>query len=219
MRRLLLLAVAILVVAASAGPARAGYEFRFADSSGNLQSSFTFDATVTPTIDIRVYLVQTGGDTGLSASGLDSSGARLTYDAGAVAKVQNATDITPNGSFDVANRSVTSTSAKLQEFQDTSAPVVAPTTGTDANRILVGTYKFTGLSVGTSLVVTADPDPTPGFNDNVLGDGTVLDGLIANNSAAITVTAVPEPGTLALTGLFAAGLGAAGLRRLRRSPV
>jgi hypothetical protein len=50
----------------------------------------------------------------------------------------------------------------------------------------------------------------------VLANGTVIDGLISNANLAITVTAVPEPGTLVLTGLLAGGVAGAGVRRLRR---
>jgi hypothetical protein len=58
--------------------------------------------------------------------------------------------------------------------------------------------------------------PHPGAtNDNVLGNGTVLDALIHNSSAVITVTAVPEPGSLVLVGFAASAAGLAAWRRRR----
>jgi hypothetical protein len=96
-----------------------------------------------------------------------------------------------------------------------SSPVFTGS-GADANRILLGTFTFTGLSNGTGVVVTTLPDPS-GAN-NVDGMGNVLDSMISNSSTTITV--VPEPGTLLLTGLLAAGgLTGAAWRRMRRQTV
>jgi hypothetical protein len=185
--------------------ARATYQFEFTDSSGVANNSFS--VVQGSTVDIRIYLQQTGTDTGLTTSGLNSGGVGLTYNQ-AIASV---TAITPNPTFNNNSFFIgTGTSANpstLNVSQDVGG-IVAATSGPDANRILLGTFRFTGVSAGTTLTLTVDPHS--GIDDNVLANGTVLDGLIANASAAITVTTpVPEPGTLILTGLLGLG-GAAG---------
>src|SRR5262249_19927145 len=122
---------------------------------------------------------------------------------------------TPNPVFDFSNSSTATGSATLNMSQDSgSAPVTAPTSGVDANRVLLGTFTFTGVSSGTALIQTADPHPT--LADNVLHDGTVWDPVIVTPSAPIPATAVPEPSTLLLTGLAAGGGGLASFRRWRR---
>jgi hypothetical protein len=70
------------------------------------------------------------------------------------------------------------------------------------------------VSPGSALTVTALPNAGSNFVD---GAGNTLDSLIMNSSANITVTAIPEPGTVILTGLFAAGFGAHAWRRRRRA--
>ncbi len=208
---------AMLALGLTSEVARAGYEFRFADASGNYTNSFSFDATSTPTIDIRIYLVQTGGSTGLSSSGLVSSGVKLTY-GGTVANVANTGDIFQNAAFDdTPNKSVTGTDATLRQATDLNGPVTAPLAGADANRVLLGTFRFTGLTVGSELTLTTDPNAFP-VGNNVLDDGTVLDSLIANDSAVITVTAIPEPGTMLLSGILALGVAGGAVRRFRRQP-
>jgi hypothetical protein len=145
---------------------------------------------------------------------------KLSYDGTVIGTTTG--DITPNrvadgGQFDLGSKSTTgantSTATATVRSFNSSGGVTASTSGADANRILLGTFSFSGLAVGSTAVLTADPGTG---NDNVLADGTALDLLIANSNAAVTVTAVPEPGTLALTGLFAAGLAVAGYRRWRR---
>jgi PEP-CTERM motif len=84
------------------------------------------------------------------------------------------------------------------------------------DRIFLGNFTYTGVSVGQTLTITALPGLGP---DNVLGDGvTDIDSyLLANTtSALITVTAVPEPGTMVLGGLLATGILGGYLRRLRK---
>jgi hypothetical protein len=214
MRTRLLCVLAALTLMFAGSRAEAGYQFVFTDASGNAANAFT--VAQGSTIDVRVYLVQTSPDTGLSATGLDAAGTKLTFNQ-AIANVASASAITANPAFDFSVKSTGTGTATLNASQDSgSAPVTAPTTGADANRVLIGTFTFTGVSAGTTSVVTSDPHPLS--DDNVLHDATVLDSVIANSSVAITV-AVPEPGTLVLTGLWAAGLAVAGARRPRRAHV
>src|SRR5262245_56869422 len=213
MRTRLLSLLAGLIFMFAGGRAEAGYQFQFTDSAGNATNTFLVNQSAT--IDIRVYLVQTSPDTGLSASGLDSAGTKLTFNQ-TIANVAGTGAITANPAFDFASKSTGTGTASLNVLQDSgSAPVTAPTSGADANRILIGTFTFTGVNNGIATVVTSDPHTLA--DDNVLHNGTVLDSLIANSSATITV--VPEPGSLVLTGLFAAGLAAASVRRLRRPAI
>jgi hypothetical protein len=208
--------VAVSLALATGGVARAGYVFQFTDSSGTAQSAFTVNQG--STIDIRVYLMQTGPDTGLSASGLSQGGVQLNYN-GSIAGVASGSAVTANPAFtDTPTVTVTSNSASLNVATLNGSGVMAPTTGADANRVLLGTFTFTGVSAGTTTALTADPHPNPAIADNVLANSTVLDSLIANSSVAITVNAVPEPGTLVLTGLLAAGIAGGAARRFRRPP-
>jgi hypothetical protein len=102
------------------------------------------------------------------------------------------------------------TTASVQNVSLTT-PVTAPS-GT--NQILLGTFTFTGLSVGSDIAFTAQPTAT-GAN-NVDGNGNNLDSLISGASAFISVTAVPEPSSLILTGLTAAAIGLGVWRRGRK---
>src|SRR5262245_12864441 len=69
--------MALLVLPAllvTTGAARADYTFIFTDSSGTVSGNFTVAQGAT--IDIRVYLSQSGADTGLSSSGLVNAGVK-----------------------------------------------------------------------------------------------------------------------------------------------
>src|SRR5262249_16776097 len=150
---------------------QAGYQFQFTDSSGTASSNFTINS-IGGTVDVRVYLTQTSPDTQLTANGLVSGGVQVNNSTGAVAQVLSNSDITPNvkpsGQFDSGTTSTSSSQSKVADFQDAgSAPVTAPTSGADANRILLGTFRFTGLSQGSTFLSTADPSP---FDDTVTGD-------------------------------------------------
>jgi hypothetical protein len=207
--RLQHLVLAALGLLAWCSPSWADYTFQFADSSGTAQNAF--NVGVGQTIDIRVYILETGGGTNLQSLGLSSAGVKLNTNTSSVA---NVTGVTPNSAFDSGASTGTGANAFVSEFSSSS--VNAPGSGADANRVLVGTFTFTGVSVGQTLTVTALPGLDP---DNVLGDGTTsIDDALSGNatSAVITVAAVPEPGTLLLVGLAAAGIAGAGLRRSRR---
>jgi hypothetical protein len=209
--RLPYLLLAAVLFALMPGRAAAGYAFQFADSGGNYTNNFS--TTVGQTVAVEVFLVQSGGSTGLTSTGLTAGGVSLSFNQ-AIANVPNTGAITPNPAFDNSTTSVGTGIAKLNVNSDVG-PVFAPTTGPNAGAILLGTFTFTGVSGGTTSVTTGLPQAPP-FQNNVLGDGTLLDGIIANSSAVITV-AVPEPGTLVLTSVLAfGGLAGAVWRRYRR---
>src|SRR5262245_40106938 len=134
MRTRLLSLFAGLMLLLAGGRAEAGYQFQFANASGTAQNTFVVDQG--STIDIKVYLVQTSPDTGLSGSGLDAAGTKLTFDQ-TLANVAGTGAITANPAFDFATKSTATGSAKLNQAPNGgSAPVPAPTPGTAANRDL-----------------------------------------------------------------------------------
>jgi hypothetical protein len=194
----------------------AGYTFQFADSTGAVTNAF--NVNVGSTVDVRVYLAETGTTT-LSGVGLSDGGVQLQFSASAPFTISSASNITPNGAFAGPNSSDLTTSsgttfASVAVHQD--GGMKAQTSGVDANRLLLGTFTFTGVSPGTAITVSADPNPGP-FADNVLADGTVIDSQIATPQAAISVAAVPEPCSIALTGLAATGLGLGAWWRKRQA--
>src|SRR5262249_11987684 len=147
MRMRFLTVLATLGLLAAGPTARADYQFIFTDSTGTAASSFSVSQG--STIDIRVYLAETGTTT-LPDTRLSDGGVKLTYDQ-SIAKVANASAITPNGAFDFASKSTGVNFASLNLTQDGgSSPVAAPSSGADANRILLGTFTFTGISAGST---------------------------------------------------------------------
>jgi len=209
---------ALLSLMFSVGFARADYGYVFTNSSGSTVPLNAF--TIAPgstSISINVYLAQTGASTGLTTVGLESGGVQLNTSVPTVATV---TAVAPNVVFD-QNSSAIGASAFVIVNQVSSAPVVAsgtPVTGSTGS-ILLGTFTFTALAPGSTLTVTAVP--STGTNVNVLGDGTVLDGMLNATpvSASITSIAIPEPGSMLLAGLAVSGFGAGVLRRrLLRKP-
>lgn len=219
MKRLLTAALLAVGFLTAGGSARAGYEFRFATSTGVEQSNFTLNFP--SLLDVRVYLVSTGPDN-LATTGLTSYGVNITYSGSSGAKVLAVGDITSNAAFTGFTSRAVENDGGATDFARARDSVlsgsVLGTAGTVSgeNRVLLATFRFTGLANGDNLVITADPNT--GTNDTVLSNGTVLDSLIANNSAVITVTNVPEPGTMILSGLLAVGVAGRAIRRRRAAP-
>jgi hypothetical protein len=100
----------------------------------------------------------------------------------------------------------------LNEFVTNPATPVFPPSG-NPNSILIGTFTFTGLSAGNTSVTTTPFAMASPADNNVLADNTVLDSLIQNAAAVITV--VPEPGSFVLGGFAAATIGLGAWRRWR----
>jgi len=92
-----------------------------------------------------------------------------------------------------------------------SGSVTTSSTGNSPGRILLGTYDFrvpAGATGGAVTLTASDPNPQPG-DTAYAGNGNInLDASIGNGTQALTVTAVPEPGSMLLCGLGAVGLAA-----------
>ena len=226
MRTRLLVAVAAVMLTLVGGPVKAGYEYSFDASS--------YTVGVGQTVNVNVYLTQTGSTTGLSSVGLQSGGVQLNYNTTFVSN--STSQITPNNTSFTGStptgfnplfnytlsgngsNGLASGSSILEVSQGSGSPVLAGSGSPNtSNSVLLGTFQFTGVSVGQSLVVSTNS--FSGLDVNVLGDGTVIDSMIQNSSAFINVVAVPEPGTLVLTGLLAmGGLVGGCARRIRQKP-
>lgn len=148
------------------------------------------------TVDIQVYLSQTGTTTILTDEGLAFAGIQVSFNSpGGIAAVQSAGDIQQNPDFDdpiILSQVVTATTAELNQATDLSSPFVYPVN----DRIWLGTFTFTGLALGTTTIGVTDLDS--GIDNIITGQGTILDGLITPGAAA-TLTVTPEPSTVGLS--------------------
>ena len=195
----------------------------FMSSQAQADIVYQFDATnysVAPgaTVDVEVFIVQTGNTTNdpvdLSTDGLESAAVRVFFDGNPPtdrAEVLSTGNITFNPQFDDSVLEESDVMPGISAGLADSINFVAnPVTGTN---ILVGTFTFTaGLVPGevTNLRATDFGD----FDDTIAGDAnlTPLDDIIVDGVATITVTAIPEPGSM----IFLAGIGLViGLRRRR----
>ena len=92
------------------------------------------------------------------------------------------------------------------------ANIFSPVFPNADGRILLGTFEFTGLSLGTTSIGVTDL--TIGFDDIISGMATPLDGLIAAGSGEAAV--VPEPGSVALSLVLLGGAAVVTAVRRRR---
>ncbi|AWM38317.1 hypothetical protein GobsT_35540 [Gemmata obscuriglobus] len=202
----------------SGASARADYQYQFVSSTGQT-SPTTFNVDLNGTINIQVYLVQTAPPTDpkqdLSQHGLVAGGVRLNYMNNNV----QVAGITPNsltaGQFESASTTIANSKkyARLNVINDVDGGAVMP----DSNgRVLLGTFTFTGMSMGQTLVYTSDASSGV---DNILANGQFLDSMINYSASQITINVVPEPGTMVLSGLLAVGIAGGAARRLRRPVV
>ncbi len=207
------LLVAAAAVLAAAAPARGQtnpYTFQFADTAGNPLGAFTV-AGAGSTADVRVYLRETDGQNTLRTVGLFSGDVRVRFDSpGGVAAVLSVADILRNTQFDQQlGTGVTATAAVLDEqylvdLKGVQSPADDPT------RIYLGTFRFTGQSLGAVTLTAESPVANGG---TLLNDGMDVSAQISAATASLTV--VPEPGSWMLGGVAVAGLAA--LRRRARA--
>jgi hypothetical protein len=156
------------------------------------------------TVDIKVYLEQTGGETILTDFGIIGASVNVLFNEvpGPLdpAEVLNDFDISPSTAFDDP--------VLTEVFHDpgVSAGLVgvvdigsAPLTGSS---IYLGTFTFTAGAIDGEVTMLRATDLSLLFEDTVAFDGTELDGLIGDGFSQITVTsaAVPEPASSAVAG-------------------
>jgi hypothetical protein len=197
-------------------PARAAIQFQLADPAGVEQNNFVI-GNIGQTVDVNVYLRQSGLDTLLTDEGLFSAGVRLTYGSPGIAEVLSVLDIAPNPAFDNPTallKDIGSGYVALDMATDMFGPnfPVFPELSTP-DRIWLGTFTFTGLSLG-SVQITAMDDP--GLDNTLTGLGTLLDPQIGSDQG--TVNVVPEPSGLVLfAGLALIAVPYLWLRRRQRA--
>lgn len=234
----------------------AGLSLLFCPMLAHGQYSLVFDQSnvvmgVGSTTTLNLYLTQTGvGVTGsyLSSPGIVSVGVMLAYQApaGTASRVINTSDIVPNSAFDfIVEQSVTNIRdgnvTRLQEAVFINPTVVAPTSGPNANRILVGSFTITAGSLGSVTTIRLlDPNNPPPSVMNPLFSNTVTDLLPNSTTVALdqfnattplyplstattnyldlaTITvAVPEPTTIAFIVCCALAGAAIIWRRVRQ---
>jgi hypothetical protein len=217
MRYLTLAAVTALLLG---GAARADFVYEFA-TAGTGTFGTAFSVNQGSTLTLQVYLAQTTPSTNLSANGLSQGGVALQYpSAGSPFSIPSSGSITPNPAFLGPNNTSLGTSGGTTTgtLQVNSASPVFPTAtdGGGNQAVLLGTVTLNGNTAGTGILSAVLPDSS-GTN-NVDGAGNFLDSLVHNASAVITVNAIPEPGSLVLTGLAASAIGFGAWKRLRKTP-
>jgi len=214
--------------------------WQFADTNGN---AITGTPSFNPgsTITWRVYLADQGGTaapflnkttTGANGTIQGIAGFGVTVSSSNPSAVAVTSNPAPPGGINPVSPNITGTpwvgvGASANNNQSTANAVnlvafifspspVATVTADATGRIFVGTYQFT-VPAGASGSATLTAATRPVFTV-YSGDNTVLDPSLGSGTQALTITAVPEPGSMLLCGLGAVGL-AAYRRRTRKATV
>jgi hypothetical protein len=154
------------------------------------------------TVDVPVYVSQVaGGPQVASGNELLAAGIVVSYSSpSGIASVLSSTGVSGgalwsahSGGASAATATLATTS--LAGIADLSTP------------LLIGTFHFTGLSLGTTTISVADLTPGPSFE--TIGH----DVLDPTNVATATVQVVPEPATV---GLLLTALGVLAVTEVRR---
>jgi len=221
------LAVAGMALTCRPAPAQIVYEFASNASPFTVVTSFSIQQGSSQTF--RVYLHETPASAPNlnGGGGLQASGARAVVSDPTKATVGSPTPATTgNANAQWTNSNTGNPAADGSATAANSSVFNVLTFGTAvstdaAGRILLGTFTFTGLTptaAGTPVNVTLQ-DPNSANTANTTNvSGASLDSVIGNGTLALTVTGVPEPGTMLLCGMGAIGL-AAFRRRFRKAPV
>lgn len=220
-------------------------QLRFADNSDSLVNSFTV-ANVGDTINVKVYLVDTNPISGsgsnqtniLLRDGVLAAGLGVRIGDSTVAQVLANSDVSGNSAFSFVNNNVrvNATDATVQNSSFATAGVAA-TQLSASSRVFLGTFRYTALAAGTTTLSFYDyqtgstnvktaaangtgtlPNGDP-FGNLSLDSNTTntLDPNLFTATASFTVTPVPEPTSLGLVGLTAAGY--AFIRRRRATAI
>ena len=176
-------------------------------------------ATPNATVDVDLYLRQTNGETILSDFGLISVSGQILFNEtpgpAEPAEVLSTADITINPQFDDPFLTMPTldpgTSAGMLGVVDISSPEVFA----NQDRIHLATFSFTVGSIQDEVPNLRATDLDDLFEDTLAGNGQLLDALISDGMATITV--VPEPSQLAALGCLVAG--AVGWRRRRQRQI
>ena len=145
------------------------------------------------TVDVKVSLQETvsGTTSVLANDGLIGAGVRVTFFSPAVAAVLSQADILPNTpSFDGGSiKGLGSNYAEITEVVGLTSPAVtASPVAPNTYQIFLGTFRFTGLSDGSTTLRAAD---IPSTSDTITGGGVVLDSLIQSRISGINVPSRP----------------------------
>src|SRR5262245_2841076 len=181
--------LALLGVLLALWPAVAGADLNLAFD----QTSYSIPGSG-QTVLVSVLVVQTPGGAQVGpGNGLLSAAIDLTFNTpGGIATVSSLGDITGNPAFDSISKDLqpapTPSTAILGELSlsgnitDLSAP------------LLLGTFKFTGLSEGATVIHVASRGPGPSF---VTAQNNVVD---PTNMPSATLIVAPEPPAIVLAG-------------------
>jgi len=210
--------------------AQVAARWQFADTNGTLIAG-TPSIPVGNTITWRVYLTDLAGASApfLNKSvngtvGLAGAAATVSSSNAAIISV-NSTPAPPGGNNPTtpnaagtqwaALNGLISNSGSTSNSINLNAGLLGGSVPADATgRIFLGTYTFSALSGGSASLTV---NTRPGFTVYA-GDNSVLDPSLGSSTQGLTITAVPEPGSMLLCGLGAVGL-AAYRRRARKTAV
>lgn len=215
-----ILALGLLTALAGAS-ARADYFYNYEVDQATI--------TVLPgdTAVVNVYLIETvtGGDAlrlSDATQGLVSAGVRLTFGATAPVRVVAPGDITPNAAFNSPFTSVDlpgDGTAGIYELLDFGFdPILATVTSPTTSRLFLGSFVFTGLAEGADFDVIVG-DFSADFVETATSQGIGIDdpttNILSTSFRVISITSVPEPGSLALF-LLGSGATVIAYRKRRR---
>ena len=205
MMKKLLLAMTILVATAGLAQADLVYGFRFSPTTTlvlpGLQTIDIFlDQTATAPDSANLHTVGLG----TAIFTVNSSDPTISF-TGTTGFVDGAEGGLVGASLDVSNLG---TAVFLQGSLLNPGTVASGTLATSGSAtfstIRIGTVSF-NLAAGQTTTLSSAPFTSGDFG---LADGTVISSIAA---ASLTITAIPEPSSLALVGLV--GFGLAGWRR------
>jgi hypothetical protein len=204
----ILSAAAVAAVLAAAPPASAQVlTFELLDSAGNALTGNTVTVAPGGSFKYSAYLLADASAQALlnSHSGLISSFTKVTQGTPALITSTAAVAAVPAPwqQGNVANGATPSISDST--FGSGLEPAAVGSGG--ALGILLGTFTFNaGSTPGTDVLTIGLKDVSGG--DNVAFDGTPFDSMSHSSTTSFVISPVPEPGTLVLVGMAAAGLGA-----------